>query len=289
MAWIIPAISAITAIYGAVSSRNAAKKSLKQQKDAQKQQQDIYNQAVPSAKDYLAQSKQAINPTLNYYTSLLGGNRYAMQEAMAPELNALGHQFAGSAGAASSLYPRSGQGPSAAGKAREGYNAAVNDTMFQARPMAASALGSLGTGLAGLGYQGLGLGAGASTNIFNTGMQGRAEQGQYGQQAGQGLFNAYQAYLMSRGMASPSAGGETKGGSIYGGSTGKAGSQSTPFNPPPPQYGPSSGAMNTRLPNSGATQTNPYTPSAGGAGGMFNPSQSIWRNRGLYPSLGEAN
>jgi hypothetical protein len=64
--------------------------------------------------------------------------------------------------------------------------------------MAASALSSMGQGLSGLGMQGYGMGSGILGNVFNQGLAAREQQFNQGSQIGQGLFNAYQAYLFSR-------------------------------------------------------------------------------------------
>lgn len=262
MAWIIPLA---TAVYGAISSHHAATEADKARKRTEAQQKDIYGQLKPTADQYTAMGKSALSPTLNYYMSLLGGNRYAMNEALAPELNAIGEQFQGSATNSHNLYGRGGGGPSQAQNVRDKYNSAVTNTTLGARPGAASALGGLGVNLANLGYQGYGQGVNTSNSIFQNGMQGRQEQYNYGKDAGQGLFNAYQAYMLTHGgNATAGTPGMDKSG-VGGGAAGK------PMNSMaggPSMYGGGQGIGSP--PNSGSTRTNLYTPFSGSSPGPYN-------------------
>ena len=254
---------------GAVYAGHEANKQRQLQHDQMKKQEELLKPAAESGKLYTQQAQSAIGPTLNYYTTLLSGNRSAMQEAMAPELNSIAKSYAGSAAATRGLYPRGGTSPSAAGNLRYQELGDINNTLYKARPMAANALGSLGTNLAGLGYQGLGLSAGISSNIFNQGMQARQQQFGEGQAAGQGLFNAYQAYLLSRSMSGGGSG--SGGGGGYSG-PGLFGAKSPYANSGifDPQWGGYSGhgtafGGNSSVPNSGST-SGLYTPPAGGKG-----------------------
>lgn len=192
----LPAIiGAIGTGYGMYSQNKASQ----QQKDLIKSQKDIFNRTAPTADQYFQQSQQAIAPTLSYYTGLMSNPR----EATAPEQNRLGGMYAGQVSNARSQYGRGGFGPAAAENLRGQYRATNESIIQQARPQAAGALGQLGTGLGSLGYQGYGLGAGILGNVFSQGLAARQQEINLGGQLGQGLYNAYNNYLLQRSLQQP--------------------------------------------------------------------------------------
>lgn len=245
------AVPLVASVIATAVAKHESDKAQAQQKQISKQQQDIANQAIPFGKQFMGQAQEALSPTLSYYTSLLSGNRALTQATMAPELNNIAHQYAGRAAATSGLYPRGGATPSAAENVRNQYSSDVNNTLFQARPMAAQALGGLGTNLANLGFQGYGLGSGVLNNVFSQGLAARNQQFQQGSALGGGIFNAYQAYLLNR-ANNPSGGGNTTTiptgqdwGSTFGGSM--------PGVQPNSTTSTSGGLYGGNLPNSGSS------------------------------------
>lgn len=242
-AWAIPAaIGAVSAWVG----HKDAKSAQNQQNQLMQQQQSIAGQAVPYAQQFMKQAESGIGPSMNYYTSMLANPR----EATAPEQNRINALYAGQGSTVRNMYPRGGYGPAAAENMRSQQRAATENTIQMGRPMAAQALGNLGANVAGLGFQGFGLGAGVLGNVFNQGLAARQQNFSQGQQMGQGLFNAYQAYLLSRASGSastPSTLPTTGMGNLYYGNTGN---QFSPSN-----LTPSSGSLygGSSIPNSGAS------------------------------------
>jgi len=221
-------VPAVISLVGGIYSAHQANKARQQEGDIMKQQLGLQKETQPWAKQFLGQSGQALGPALSYYTGMLANPR----EATAPEQNRVSSLYAGSAASAMQNGPRGAYGPAAAEGIRNQHRSALEGIIQQGRPMAANALSGLGSNLAGLGFQGYGLGAGILGNVFNQGLQARNQQFQQGSAVGSGLFNAYNSYLLSQSMRQPGDSGNSPSPTI------------SPNPTPPPGYQPSS-------PNSG--------------------------------------
>ncbi len=197
-------ISAASALYSGYQQNKARQKQDEQMKAQTGMQQEI----TPYAKSFMSQGSQALGPTLSYYTGMLANPR----EATAPEQNRINGLYAGQATNVRNQFPRGGYGPAAAENLRGQQRAVTENIIQQGRPMAAGALGNLGTSLAGLGLQGYGMGSGMISNVFQQGLAARNQAMQVGQGVGSGLFNAYQSYLLNRSLQQPGTTTEAGGG-----------------------------------------------------------------------------
>jgi len=190
------AVPIAVALYGAYEQHKQGQL----QKKLVNQQLSTAEQGQQEGKEFLGQGRQAIAPALSYYTSMLANPR----EATAPEQNRISNMYAGSVASAQNAGPRGGRfGPSQAANIGQQERQAQENVIQQGRPMAASALSSLGPQLSGLGLQSQGLGAGIYGNIFNQGLAANQQQYQQGAGLGSGLFNIYQAYLLNKATQQP--------------------------------------------------------------------------------------
>lgn len=200
-------ISALGTGYGIYNSERQNRA----QRQQMQQQQGVSRETMDVGRGFLGQSERAFGPALSYYTGLMGNPR----EATASEQNRIGTLYSGQAQNARNQFPRGGYGVTQAENLRGQQRAANEGVIQQARPMAAGALANMGGGLGQLGMQGFGLGAGIMGNVFNQGMMVRQQGFNEGSAMGQGLFNAYNQYLLNRANTSPST-SNSAGGGMYG-------------------------------------------------------------------------
>lgn len=254
-----------TSIFGYKQARDAAKK----QEELADRQLSLYESARPYAEQFLSQGASAISPVLNYYGRRLSGDRYITQEAMAPELNDINQRYSGSAAVSRGLYPRGGMAPNAAQEMRNRQNAELTNAMLKARPMAAQALASFAPQVAGLGFQGLGMGAGIYGNVAGNLLASNDQQLRAGQGIGNSLYQMYQSYLLGKSLNNQNPGG--------GGMTMNTQPSYNPDNDPwsDPNWGTGVGSSiglygsysapqsGTSVPNSGRVTSNLYTPRYG--------------------------
>lgn len=111
--------------------------------------------------DFLGQGHDTLNGPLKYLQSILGGDRTAISEAMAPEVAAINAQFkaplnmAGITGRGSSLQP----------DLEAGKQSAISNLFFQQRPAAADKLTGIAQGLMNLGLTSEQAGAGVAGDV----------------------------------------------------------------------------------------------------------------------------
>lgn len=87
--------------------------------------------------------RNAAKPTLQYYNTLLTGDRDAMTEFLGPEVSAINEAYSAPLRSISELGPRGGGTATAVGNLQEGQARAVGDLFGKVRPMAAQQLGAL--------------------------------------------------------------------------------------------------------------------------------------------------
>lgn len=194
----IPLIAAAVGTGGALYAQNRAGK---QQRELLQQQQGVGKETMAQGRQFLGQAQQAFGPALGYYSSILADPR----SATAPEQNRIGTLYQGQAQTARNQFQRGGYGPSQAEAVRGQQRAANEEVIQRGRPMAAGALANIGGGLGQLGMQGFGLGSGIMGNVFNQGLMARQQSFNEGSAMGQGLFNAYNQYLMGRATQAPAS------------------------------------------------------------------------------------
>lgn len=247
----IPAIVAVgSALYGAHQQNKARQK----QDDLTKKELANQQEVQGYGKNLLNQGQQGIGPSLNYYTSMLANPR----ESTAPEQNRISSLYAGQAANVRNQSPRGGYSLGAAESMRGQQRSAQEGVIQQGRPMAASALSNMSMGLSGLGMQGYGMGSGILGNVFNQGLAAREQQFNQGSQIGQGLFNAYQGYLLNRATNTPGGSGTQQLPTSSGQGLYAPGYQPGNFNPGGTSA-PSNLYSGTTLPNSGKSGTASYT------------------------------
>jgi hypothetical protein len=111
--------------------------------------------------DFLGQGKDVLNQPLHFLQNILGGDRTALMESLAPEIAAINAQFkaplnmAGITGRGSSLQP----------DLEAGKQSAISNLFFQQRPAAADKLTGIAQGLMNLGLGSEQAGAGVAGDV----------------------------------------------------------------------------------------------------------------------------
>lgn len=108
-----------------------------------------------TGKSTLNKGGSTLQGPLDFYQSILGGDRTAMSEALAPEVAAINAQFRQPLKEAQIT----GRGGALAPDLEASKQSAISNLLFQERPAAADKLASIAQGLMGLGTQQMGLGA----------------------------------------------------------------------------------------------------------------------------------
>ena len=124
------------------------------------QQKDLAALFQKQGAEFLDQGGDALEGPLKYLQSILGGDRTAIMEAMAPEVATINAQFRAPLAQANIT----GRGTSLAPDLEASRQSAISNQMFQARPAAADKLTDIAQGLMNLGAAQEGLGA----NVLNT-------------------------------------------------------------------------------------------------------------------------
>jgi hypothetical protein len=187
----------ITGVAMAVGNGRNRKQQQKQFDQTRKDQQALLGRTTPAGDAYLKQSQEAIQPSIDYYSSLLRGNRGDIQNTLAPELNRIASQYRGAYQTAREQMGRGGMSAAQASNLPFQQAGAENNLIFGARPQAAQALAAMGPSLGSLGLNAYGLSSNIQNNVANQGMMARQYQDQQNAALGQGLWNTYQSYLNS--------------------------------------------------------------------------------------------
>lgn len=159
-------IAAGSALAGNALSKSGSKPTalespvLAQDAAAQKTGLAIGNQTTPAAQNLIGMGSQAYQPVLNYWSSILSGNRGAMTSALAPEISRIGQGYQAAGQTSTALNPRGG--PSAEFNAELPYaqQRDVTTLLQGARPQAA-------TGLLNAGQQATSAGSSLLSNAVN--------------------------------------------------------------------------------------------------------------------------
>jgi hypothetical protein len=164
MPFIAPFVPMIAAGVGGLLSGRSKKQQTPQQ-TMSPEERELYSQQsanvrtgreaatglLPYGADFMRQAQGTFTPLLNYYSRMLSGNRGALTNLYAPELNRISEGYRTAQQTSSELAPRSGG--SAAMREELPYRQArdVSELFLSGRPAAAGALGTIGTNLASLG------------------------------------------------------------------------------------------------------------------------------------------
>lgn len=123
--------------------------------DLVSQQKDLGGFLQGEGRTTLGQGRQTLTQPLDFFSSLLSGDRTALNEKLAPEIAAINAQFAQPLKEAT----LTGRGGALASDLNASKQAAISNLMFQERPQAADKLASIAQGLMSLGTQQVGGGA----------------------------------------------------------------------------------------------------------------------------------
>lgn len=169
--------AAIGALFGAkTSSEKAAEQSFQSRFDPLIAQQTAAGgAAMGRATPLLDKAVSTIDKPLDFWTTLLKGDRSASSAMLGPTLDAIGDRDAASKAAFSQFAPRGSSMGARLGELSQGTTSDVNRAFLDLQPQAADQLGQLAQLLFGVG-----------TNLFNssTGASGNALQALLGQRSG---------------------------------------------------------------------------------------------------------
>src|ERR1700746_2848380 len=164
-------------------------------------QQGNAGQLIPQGQNLLGMGSQAYQPVLNYWSSLLSGNRGAMTSALAPEIGLINQGYNTAAQTSPTPPPRGGPRADILSNMPFQRQGAITNLFQTLRPQAAQGLAGLGQSLTGAGSNVLGQATNAlygSTGAGNSCLQQQAalrnQAMQQGRSIGSGLFSIFQQY-----------------------------------------------------------------------------------------------
>ena len=186
--------------------------------------QEYSSQLNPYMTGFLNQAQTGIQAPMDYYSKLLSGDKAAMAEAIAPEAQRIGSNYAMAANSARSNMARGGYASSTLANLPFKQAGETNTLLQLLRPNAAAAMGNLALGAGQLGnatgsnmISALGASNQAGQGILGTGtqQQGNLLQNQQAQQQqmyqqGQGIGSLLQGIDWSKIFKTSSAAGSVK-------------------------------------------------------------------------------
>jgi len=167
-----------------------------EQKAAQAGLAQGQNLGLQNSQNLMGLGRNALNPSMNYWSSLLSGNRDIATSAIAPEANMINEAANAQRQNQAMLMPRGGG--RASFLTEQPYRTANQiQSLFQnLRPQAAQNLGAQGMGLIGQGTNALQASTAAGRDILAAQQAERARQAEQGGKIGSGLFSMFQQYGM---------------------------------------------------------------------------------------------
>jgi hypothetical protein len=187
---------------------NQAKKNAK---DAKKQSQGLIDAQMdqlktlkPYGERLLGQGTTNLEQVQSYLRPLVSGDRAAMEQAAAPEINSIAEQQQGSLNTQRNLYPRGGMGAAMTADQPRQLQGDITNFLFGARRSGAEALGTLGGNMASLGLGAMGQGSGLTNSMLEYGLNARNQQFNQESAIGNGVMNGI---LLGR-MLMPSGGSQ---------------------------------------------------------------------------------
>ena len=209
----MPAIPAIIGVGGALGSSylgsQAAKAAMQrspEEIDALTANTALARQAATQGSQLFGRAMPAVGNALNYYQTLLSGNRAARTAAMAPEAESVASAYEGANQAINRGYVRGGVRDTALAENARAKAGQIARLTTGVRPMAAQGMADIGSRLMGAGQQGTQIASGINANTLASGAQNRLIGMQAGQATTQSL-GAIFARLLSlyapRGKTTP--------------------------------------------------------------------------------------
>ena len=202
MAWIPALIGAAGSIGGALLGKaTSSSKAPELSAEAKQAQtgllgnmgtaQNYQNLLQPYMTSFYNTAQQGIASPMDYYAKILSGDKAAMTQAIAPEAQAIGSNYATAARTAQTTMPRGGYASTTMANLPFMQANSINTLLQQLRPQAAAAMGNLALGAGQLGtsaggnmLNALQLSNQAGQGVLGTGtqQQGNLMQYQLGQQ-----------------------------------------------------------------------------------------------------------
>lgn len=214
MAFLAPlAISAGGSIVSSLLGSKLAGGPNAQQQQATQGLQQAQQQGAQSSKSLLGMGTGALQQPINYWSSLLSGNRGQMTAALAPDINKINEGYTANRQAAAQLTPRGGGRASLLQGLPYAQQRDITTLFQQARPMAAQSMAGAGANLLGQSTGMLQASTSAGRDILAAQEAERQRQAQQGKSIGGGLFSMFQQYGM------PALEGKFPG--LFGGGGGK--------------------------------------------------------------------
>lgn len=156
--------------------------------------QTAQNLGLSTGQNLLGMGNQAINPVLNYWSSILSGNRGLATSALAPEISRIGQGYQQAGQTSAALNPRGGTSAEFNAELPFQQQRDVSSLFQQARPQAATQMQGLGTSLLGQGSNALYASTAAGRDILTQQAQMRQREMERGKSTGAGLFSQFQQY-----------------------------------------------------------------------------------------------
>jgi hypothetical protein len=156
--------------------------------------QNIQGQTATAGTNLLNQGQQGAQAPMNYWSSILSGNRGGITSALGPELMRLGEGYNAASKTSASLNPRGG--PSSTFLAEQPWQQQRDTTTLLqgARPQAATSLFDAANRTIGQGANLLQSSTAAGRSILDQQQNLRQLEAQRGGAIGQGLFSLIQKY-----------------------------------------------------------------------------------------------
>ncbi len=172
MPFLVPLIPAIIgaggAIGGGLLARSAAKKSARQLDPLIAQQKEAAGFALGEAKQTLTGARETLAGPLDFWKTILGGDRQEMLSALAPEVNTIVSQYDTARRNITNLAPRGGGRSAIQAESRFEEANVIQRLLQESRRRAATEVSAIGGQLTALGAAELGAATGTTTNLINS-------------------------------------------------------------------------------------------------------------------------
>ncbi|PYQ25564.1 MAG: hypothetical protein DMF56_27170 [Acidobacteria bacterium] len=210
-------LAAGSAIAGHYASKSAAAGAMNRSPEEQAalaRQSQAATQSAQFGNQFSSLALPRVGQALNYYGTLLGGNRAAIRGAVAPETQDINEAYRGADTSLGRTYIQGGQREQALAENARAKAGQISRLIGGVRPMAAQGLSQLGLGAAQAGQQQQYIGGLLNQGLLQQGFQNRL----LGQQAGAnaagqwgGLFARLSSALGPLGQKNAGTGGTTSG------------------------------------------------------------------------------
>jgi hypothetical protein len=207
----MPAVPALIGVAGSLGSAwlgsRAAKSAMQrspEELDALTANTALARQSATQGSQLFSRSMPAVGNALNYYQTLLSGNRAARTAAMAPEAESVANAYEGANQAINRGYVRGGVRDTALAENARAKAGQIARLTTGVRPMAAQGMADIGSRLMGAGQQSVGTAAGINQGTIASGTQNRLIGMQAGQETTRSLGAIFARLLALYGQRVPS-------------------------------------------------------------------------------------